>query len=115
MKTRFLFLVIIILTASLSFSQPAFAGGSETGKVVNIIVESNNIISVWLDGEDYMTDCTGGARWTIPVTDPLFKEKYTAVLSAAQTGKRVILYHVTERGCGQWDSNQVFHVTTSFQ
>ena len=96
------------------FSASVVADGTETGKVTNIIVEGTNIISITLDGTDHTTDCAGGGRWTISSSDALFKEKYSAILAAASSGKTITLFHLGGWGCGNWDSNKVYYVNTIF-
>ena len=98
----------------LLFSMSVTADGTEIGKVKNIIVESTNIISVTLEGVDHTADCAGGGRWTISTSDPLYKEKYAAILTAANTGKTITLFHLSSWGCGTWDSNKVYYVNTNY-
>jgi len=106
--------IYVSLIFSIVLSNIALADGSEKGKVKNIIVESDNIISVVLDGPDYTTECSGGGRWTISTSDKLYKEKYSAILAAASSGKTITLFHLGGLGCGNWDSNKVYYVNTEF-
>jgi len=99
----------------LGISKVALADADETGKITNIIVEGNSIVSVWLDGADVSTECTGGGRWTISNTnDSLFKEKVSTLLAAASTGKTVHLHHLAGWGCGAWESNKIYYVHVSY-
>ena len=91
--------------------QQVYANGSETGTITGIIVEGKTKISVWLDGIDYTDECAGGARWVIDTTDPLYKEKYSVVLSAAFTNKKVRFQYITSWGCdSSWNGNRVYYV-----
>lgn len=82
----------------------------ETGTVSKIILESNKL-SVFLSGADDLTDCAQGGRWTMTTDDPLFKEKYSAILAAASAGKTISLKHLAINGCGWLDSNKIYYVS----
>lgn len=86
---------------------------TETGTVSAIILETN-ILSVFLSGADALTDCATGGRWTVTTDDPLFKEKYSAILAAASAGKTVTLKHLTVNGCGWLASNKIYYVNVGF-
>ena len=101
-------LVLLSLLTSI-----ASADHNEVGTVNNIILESN-ILSVWLNGPDVTTDCSGGSRWTMTTEDPLFKEKYSAILAAAASGKTVDFRHVTSSGCGFVNGNKIYFVKVIF-
>jgi len=92
----------------------AFADVDETGKITQIIVEGDSIVSVFLSGTDVVSECTGGARWTVDSSDSLFKEKVSILLTAASAGKTVHLHHLYGWGCGGWDSNKIYYVDVQY-
>ena len=97
------------------FSQYVFASVDETGKIIRLIVEGNAIVSVWLNGTDVNTECSGGSRWTLQNSnDGLFKEKLAMLLAAAASGEAVHLHHLTAWGCGNWNSNRIYYVDVVF-
>ena len=107
----------IIVTILMYFaSANLFADATETGKVTQLRVNSNagkHFVSIWLDGLNDNTDCSGGKRWTInQATDPLFKEKYSLILAAASAGKPITLFQNT--GCATWYSNKVSQVSVHY-
>lgn len=104
---------IIVLLCFFLMSYTAQASVQETGKVTRVIVESGDILSVWLSGPDQASECSGGGRWTILGSDSLFKEKLSLILTAASQGKDVKLYRV-DGPCGPWDSNSAYYVDVSF-
>ena len=107
---------IIIAVTLLLFTSIASANGVyETGKIVRIVPSGSNFISVWLDGADDNSLCEGNGRWTIQTAnDPLHEQKYSKLLAAATTGATVRLFHLETSGCGNWDSNRIFHVDLRF-
>ena len=98
----------------LLFCANAQADSSEQGRITSIIVEGASLISVWLDGTDHTAECTGGSRWTLVNTDPLFKEKYAALLAAAAAGQSVSLLHLSTSGCGPFNGNTIHYVATNY-
>ena len=100
----------LIMSLFLFFvSNSVFSDATETGQVTKIIVEGS-IVSVWLNGIDVTTDCSGGSRWTVVNTDTLFKEKYAAILAAATSKQPISLFHLAAHGCGNWTSNKIYLV-----
>jgi len=97
-----------------TFPMPSFGDVSEAGNITGIIVEGSSFVSVFLDGVDVNTECSGGGRWTLDTSDPLFKEKYAALLAAAASGKKVNLYHLSGLGCGNWISNRIYYVHVQY-
>lgn len=95
-------------------SSPARADVDETGQITKIIVEGSNIVSVWLSGTDATTECASGGRWTVSSSDLLFREKVSALLAAASSGKNVHLHQTTSWGCGAWNSNKIYYVDVSY-
>jgi len=85
---------------------------SETGKIIQIIYEGSSVVSIFLDGVDDKSQCSGGGRWTIYKSDGLFKEKVASLMAAATTGKKVNLYMLDSQTCGGWDSNTIYYVRT---
>lgn len=104
-----MFKKILFIFLLLSLTNSVFADVDQTGKITRIIVETQNIVSVWLDGASNTTECTGGTRWTITSDDLLFKEKLSILIAAASSGKTVHLHHVTSYGCGNWNSNRIYY------
>jgi len=104
MLKNFICLIILLTAANI-----ANANVDEEGKITRIIIEGN-IASIWLDGADVLTDCAAGSRWTVRGDDGLFREKLSALLSAAAAGNTVKLRHLTSNGCGGWDSNKIYYV-----
>lgn len=109
---------LLALTTGLSavlIAGLAQANSSETGRVTTIIVEGTDLISINLSGMDATSECSGGGRWTINrTTDPLFKEKYAAILAAAASGQEITLVHLSSSGCGDWTSNKIYYVQTNY-
>ncbi len=102
------FLIFLIVPSML------FADGSESGKITQIKIRSNNRISVWLDGTNFNDDCSGGAQWTMLETDDLFKEKLSLLYMAAASDETVKLTHLSSWGCGTWTSNRIAEITVQF-
>jgi len=109
MLKKLLQIVVVVLLTSNSY-----ADVDETGTITRIIVEGSSIVSVWLSGIDITSECSGGTRWTIQNSDPMFKEKVSALLSAAAAGNTVHLFHLTSFGCGNWDSNKIYYVDVTY-
>ncbi len=107
-----LFSSLLIFIAS-----QANSTAQETGKITSLIVESDHVISVLLDGTNDTTDCTGGGRWTVSTSDALYKEKYAALLSAATTYKTITLFKNGGggEGCSHWDSNKIYYIRIDYQ
>jgi len=106
-----------VLTGFIFMGLPlvALADATETGKVNKVKVNSNNIISIWLDGPNDETDCSGGKQWTInPDTDQRYKEKYASILAAANTKTTITLTYISSAGCGTWFSNQISEVVVDY-
>ena len=106
---------ILTLCVVLGHSTSSLADATETGKVNKIKINSNQTISIYLDGPNDTTDCSGGKQWIInTATDQLANEKYSAVLSAANARSTITLVHSSSAGCGAWSSNQVYDLTVSY-
>jgi hypothetical protein len=91
----------LILTITLVFlSNAVSANAVEAGKINRFMMESNSIISVWLDGTDDITDCAGGARWSLHTDDTLYNAKLSLLLTAYTTDKVVKLFHTPGWTCG---------------
>lgn len=87
----------------------------ETGKIVRIVPGGDHFVSIWLDGPNETTFCSGGARWTInKPSDEQSEEKYSLILAAATTGQTVRFMHLESEGCSNWDSNRIYHVDVRF-
>lgn len=102
---KWIFILMMLIIPSL-----AHAHVTETGKITQIITEGSNNVSVWLDGTDDTSLCSGGSRWTVDDTDPLFKEKYSLLLVAVATGRTIKLEHLDTMACGNWSSNKIYFV-----
>lgn len=102
------------LIALILVSTNAFANVYETGKITRMVAEGESFVSVWLDGSDDISECTGGERWTLETSDPLHKEKYAALLSAAAAGKVIKLIHLSGSDCGQWASNKIYLISIEY-
>lgn len=105
---------IIVLLALLVISISAKAHVVEAGKVTRILPEGSSVISIWLDGTDNSTLCSGGSRWTLSTSDPLYKDKYSLILMAAAQGKAVRFLHVEGSACGPFIGNAIHYVDVSF-
>jgi len=107
---------IIITMMLLSFTSVVSANNFyETGKVSRIVTSGTDFISVWIDGVNNTSQCSGGERWTINVNgDSLYKEKYSLLVAAATAGTPVRLFHLGSRGCGNWNSHQIHHVDVRY-
>lgn len=103
----------VFLSAFLFFSlmQLASAAVDESGQVANIIVEAN-YASVFLNGTDANSECSGGSRWTINTADVTFKEKLAMLIAAATAGKTVYLHSTGV--CGNWASNTIYYVSVAY-
>lgn len=105
----------IVICFLICLSSPAIADVNETGKITRIITEGDQWVSVWLDGQDDTTECSGGSKWTISKkNDPMFKEKMSVLLTAALTKKVVRLRHISAWGCGGWDSNRIYYIDIDY-
>ena len=108
-------IIIAIALFSVSFVASATDRIYEVGKVVRIIPGGDHFVSVWLDGPDDTTFCSGGSRWTInKPNDEQSEEKYSLILAAATTGQTVRFMHLESQGCSNWDSNRIYHVDVRF-
>ena len=101
-------LTVFILVLSTSF---LYAAVDESGRITRIIVEGNQWVSVWLDGVDITSDCSGGGRWTVNHSDVLFKEKLSMLISAATAQKRVRLHGLE---CGGWHGNKIYFIEVRY-
>ena len=108
-------LVIMLSLLSLTATAQEVDRIFETGKIVRIVPAGEQFISIWLDGTDETSFCSGGARWTInKQNDELSEEKYSLILAAATTGQTVTFMHLVSRGCSNWDSNRLYYVDVRF-
>ena len=100
-------LILAFLVFFISIS--SVASVQESGKVSRIILEgAANIVSVWIDGTDDKSECSGGDRWVLLESDSLFKEKYSALLMAFASGKEVILH--STGSCPVFNGNGIYYV-----
>ncbi len=96
---------MLILATLLLSSNTAWAISSETGKITTLhIGEGGVYVSVYLDGTDDNSQCSGGARWTIHISDPMFEGKYSTLLAAHISGKTIGLRHLSST-CGLYSGN----------
>lgn len=103
----------ILIFNILFFSNSALAGlASEEGKITSLSISGGGWVSIYLDGTDSTTVCSGGARWTMHSSDPLFDVKYSTVLAAAASGKTITLRH-NSTDCGLYNGNivEMVHIT----
>jgi len=110
---------IIIAVTLLLFTSTAMSNEVdriyETGKIVRIIPGGDHFVSIWLDGADNTTFCSGGARWTInKPSDAQSEEKFSLILAAATTGQTVTFMHLESAGCSNWNSNRLYNVDVRF-
>ena len=110
---------IIIVISLLLFASTATSNEVdrvfETGKIVRIVPGGDHFVSIWLDGTDETTFCSGGARWTINKSnDAQSEEKFSLILAAATTGQTVTFMHLVSAGCSNWDSNRLYYVDVRF-
>ena len=110
---------IIIILSLLLFTSTAMSNEVdriyEVGKIVRIVPGGDHFVSIWLDGTDDTTFCSGGARWTInKPSDEQSEEKYSLILAAATTGQTVRFMHLESTGCSNWVSNRIYHVDVRF-
>ena len=103
---------VLIFISLFVFSAVSNAAVSETGVITKLTVETGGIVSVWVDGNDDLSECPGGSRWTIQSSDALFNEKLALLIASASQKKAVNLYHTT--GCGTWDSNNIYYVSVDY-
>ena len=103
------FILVLILAL---MSNAVFANASETGKINRFMMESNSIISVWLDGTDDISDCAGGARWSLHSTDDLYQAKLSLLLTAYSTQAAITLFHAAGWTCGgpQSNANRIYSI-----
>ncbi|WNO07977.1 hypothetical protein [Teredinibacter sp. KSP-S5-2] len=101
MRILILFFVLIVISFSSS------ASVQESGKVSRIILEGN-VVSVWVDGVDNTSECSGGDRWVLLESDTLFKEKYSALLMAFASGKDVVL--LSTGSCPVMNANGIYYI-----
>jgi hypothetical protein len=104
MKYKILSCLLLAAAASV-----ASADYTETGKITQIMVEGDNRVSIYLDGADNTSECSGGGRWTLELgADPLFESKYSAILAAASAGQTVTFKYVSSRGCGIFNGSRIY-------
>ena len=108
MRENYMLRGLVIL--SIIFPSYAFAHATESGKIERIIPEGGYVISIFLDGSDNASLCSGGSRWTLELTDKLYKEKYSLLLTAMAQGKSVTLLHHKDLGCGPFNSNKIYYI-----
>ena len=111
MKTLMINVFLLLLIPAFSF-----ANSSETGKITKLITQGGTIgatvISVWLNGTDDTTDCSGGDRWVIQNNKTTgFKEKFTTLLLAYEQNKTITLSHDSNLGCGHQNSRLIYQIT----
>ena len=90
------------------------ANVSENGNITRILPEGGYVISVWLSGANNTSLCSGGGRWTLLPSDPLFKEKYSLILAAASQNKKVTFLHVEGSACGPFNGNSIYYVDVNY-
>lgn len=53
--------------------------------------------------------------WTLTRSDLLYKEKYAAILAAANTGQQITLvFKPAWLGCGAFNSNSIYYVLVAY-
>jgi hypothetical protein len=110
MKYQILSCLLLAAAASV-----ASADYTETGKITQIMAEWDNRVSVYLDGADNTSECSGGGRWTLELgADPLFEAKYAAILTAASAGQTVTFRYVSSRGCGIFNGSKIYLVSVKY-
>jgi len=109
MRKRIIFIILPLIISSI-----ANADVTVVGKIKNIEIDGQSIVSVWLDTTANTTECSGGWRWTVANTDALFKEKLSTLLAAAAAGRTVTLFHLSGWGCGNWNSNKIYYVNVQY-
>ena len=90
----------------------AFADAEEVGTVSRLQVEGSTLVMVWLNGKDDLSECSAGTFWTIHVSDALIKEKLSMLLTAEATNRQIKLRHLSSWGCGTWESNKIYSIST---
>jgi|GEM_PF-2675597 len=98
---RFIFIVFTFV----SFS--SMASVTESGTLSRLIIEGN-VVSIWVNGVDDKSECSGGDRWVLLKSDSLFQEKYSALLMAFASGKEVILHSTGT--CPTFNANGIYYV-----
>ena len=95
---------MLILATLLLSSNMAWAISAETGKITSLSIGEGGYVSVYLDGTDDNSQCSGGARWTLYKNDPMFEGKYSTLLAAYISGKTIGLRHLSST-CGMYSGN----------
>lgn len=109
MKIEYKIFLLVFL-----FPSFCFAATDETGHITRLIVEGNHYVSVWLNGPDDLSECSGGSRWTVHDSDVLFKEKLSVLLTAASSNQSIHLHGITGWGCGGWESNKIYYIDVKY-
>lgn len=105
---------IIFLLTSFLMPAVAFADTHQTGKIVRIVVESN-FVSVWLENQPTNSECASDERWVIDLSnDQAAREKYSAILSAANSRVPVSFHYLSSQGCGGFGAKKIYYVDTSY-
>ena len=96
--------LILSVTFVLGLCGVAWANSEETGHITRLLVEGSSTIyvSVWIDGTDNTSECSGGARWTIQDDQNGFREKLSMLMLAYAKNEQVRLYYASSSGCGSW-------------
>ena len=111
MKTLTMIVLLLLLIPPFSY-----ANSTETGKITKLITQAGTIgatvISVWLNGTDDTTECSGGDRWVIQHNKTRgFNEKFTTLLLAYEQNKTITLSYDSNLGCGHGNSRLIYQIT----
>lgn len=97
------FCVLLLVVMPLS----VMASVVEEGKIDDFIIEGD-IISIWLSGENDLSECAGGARWTMQESDANYEAKISAILMVAASNKEIKFK--STGSCGNWASNKIYYI-----
>ena len=98
-------LICGLLFLVLSFSAQAFV--LENGTIDDVIIEGA-FVSIWLSGENDLSECSGGARWIIQEGEDNYQAKLSAILMAAASNKSIKLRSTGV--CGNWSANKIYYI-----
>lgn len=103
-----------LLLASFLVPGVAVADTHQTGRIVRIVVESN-FASVRLENQPTNTECASDGRWVIDFSnDQAAREKYSAILSAANSRQPVSFHYLSSQGCGGFGAKKIYYVDASY-
>jgi hypothetical protein len=93
---------------------PALADTEQSGKIRRLIVELT-YASIWLENAPTNDECKADERWVIDFSsDSVAREKFSTILSSANSRLPVRLHYLSSQGCGGFGAKKVHFVESQF-